>query len=57
MMHRLVLGDRAVGNAIATSVADEPGTLYVVTDDRGWSTTLREAGIRAIEADPTDPTA
>jgi len=56
MMRRLVLGDRAVGNAIATSVADEPGTLYVVTDDRGWSTTLREAGIRAIEADPTDPT-
>jgi nanoRNase/pAp phosphatase (c-di-AMP/oligoRNAs hydrolase) len=56
MMRRLVLGDRAVGNAVATGVADEPGTLYVVTDDRGWSTTLREAGIRAIEADPTDPT-
>ena len=56
MMRRLVLGDRAVGNTVATGVADAPGTLYVVTDDRGWSTTLREAGIRAIEADPADPT-
>lgn len=57
MMRRLVLGDRAVGNAVATAVADSPGSLYVVTDDSGWSTTLREAGIRATEADPTDPTA
>ena len=57
MMRRLVLGNRAVGNAVATGVADEPGSLYVVTDDSGWSTTLREAGIRATEADPTDPTA
>jgi nanoRNase/pAp phosphatase (c-di-AMP/oligoRNAs hydrolase) len=56
MMRRLVLGDRAVGNAVATSVADDPGVLSVVTDDRGWSTTLREAGIRATEGDPTDPT-
>jgi nanoRNase/pAp phosphatase (c-di-AMP/oligoRNAs hydrolase) len=55
MMRRLVLGDRAVGNAVATSVADKPGTLYVVTDDHGWSTTLREAGIEATEGDPTDP--
>ena len=57
MMCRLVLGDRAVGNAVATGVADEPETLWVVTDDSGWSTTLREAGIRATEADPADPTA
>ncbi|ESS08236.1 MAG: exopolyphosphatase-related protein [uncultured archaeon A07HN63] len=54
MMRRLVLGDRAAGGAVTDHIADQPGTLYVVTDDRGWVTTLREDGIRAVEADPTD---
>ena len=54
MMRRLVLGDRAVGSTVASHVADQPGKLYVVTDDRGWVTTLREDGVRAVEGDPTD---
>jgi len=54
MMRRLVLGDRTVGSTVASHAAAQPGTLYVVTDDRGWVTTLRDAGIRAVEGDPTD---
>ncbi|TQQ80858.1 bifunctional oligoribonuclease/PAP phosphatase NrnA [Halonotius terrestris] len=56
MMRRLVLGDRAVGSTVASHAAAQPGTLYVVTDDSGWVTTLRDAGVRAVEGDPTDAT-
>jgi nanoRNase/pAp phosphatase (c-di-AMP/oligoRNAs hydrolase) len=41
-----VLAEHAVGQS---------GRLFVVTDDRGWVTTLREASIPALEGDPADP--
>ena len=39
---------------VASHAATKPGTLYVVTDDSGWVTTLRDTGIHAVEGDPTD---
>lgn len=54
MMRRLILGDRAPGSTVASHVVTQPGTLYVVTDDSGWVTTLREDGVRAVEGDPTN---
>lgn len=55
MMRRLILGDGSVGRTLADHVIGQPGDLFVVTDDRGWVTTLGDSSIPAVEGDPTDP--
>ena len=54
MLRRLVLGDGALGRRLTEPASAAPGDLYVVTTDSGWVTTLREAGVAAIEGDPAD---
>jgi len=55
MIRRLVLGDGTLGRQLVGQLDDEPSELYVVTDDTGWVTTLRDESIAAVEGDPTDP--
>ena len=55
MISRLILGDGAIGSVLADRAVGQPGRLFVVTDDRGWVTTLRESSIPAVEGDPADP--
>ena len=56
MISRLILGDGAIGSSLVEHAVGHPGTLFVVTDDAGWVTTLRDSTIPAVESDPTDPT-
>ncbi len=55
MLRRLVLGRNPIGTELVEAMDDDLGELYVVTDNTGWVTTLRDAGISAVEGDPTDP--
>ena len=57
MLRRLVLGCSSVGHTLVERSSDQAGELYVVTDDTGWVTTLREENVSATEAAPTDPDA
>ena len=56
MISRLILGDGSIGGGLAEHAVGQYGRLFVVTDDRGWVTTLREASIPVLEGDPADPT-
>lgn len=56
MHRRLVLGRSPVGTELVEAMEDDLGELYVVTNNTGWVTTLRDAGISAVEGDPTDST-
>lgn len=55
MLRRLVLGRNPIGTELVEAMDGDLGELYVVTDNTGWVTTLRDAGISAVEGDPTDP--
>ncbi|ELZ37229.1 DHH family phosphoesterase [Halorubrum tebenquichense] len=55
MTRRLLLGCSAVGNALAEHTREERGELVAITDDTGWSSTLRDRNVATVEADPTDP--
>jgi len=57
MLRRLVLGCSSVGHALIERASSRSGDLFVVTDDTGWITTLREENVSATEAAPTDATA
>ncbi|WP_096391011.1 DHH family phosphoesterase [Halopenitus persicus] len=57
MVRRLVLGCSAVGHTLIEHVRERRGDVYVVTDDAGWVTTLRETNVPATEADPADAAA
>ncbi|MCL9817593.1 DHH family phosphoesterase [Natronocalculus amylovorans] len=54
MVRRLVLGHGPVGGDVIEQLAASHGDLFVITDDAGWVTTLRDTNITAVEADPTD---
>lgn len=55
MLRRLVLGCSSVGHTLIERASQHRGQLFVVTEDAGWATTLREENVSAMEADPTDP--
>ncbi|SNR45800.1 DHH family phosphoesterase [Halorubrum vacuolatum] len=55
MLRRLLLGCSSVGYALVERVREAPGELYAVTDDTGWTSTLRDENVVTAEADPTDP--
>ncbi|MFC6736241.1 NAD-binding protein, partial [Halolamina salina] len=55
MVTRLVLGCGAVGFDLLQRLPD--GETTVVTDEEPRAESLREAGIAAVEGDPTDPAA
>ncbi|SDY35444.1 DHH family phosphoesterase [Halopenitus persicus] len=57
MVRRLVLGCSALGHTLIEHARERRGEVYVVTDDAGWVTTLRESNVPATEADPTDAAA
>ncbi|MFB6235595.1 MAG: DHH family phosphoesterase [Halopenitus sp.] len=54
MLRRLVLGCSSVGHTLVERSSGRAGDLFVVTDDTGWITTLREENVSATEAAPTD---
>ncbi|MFA9517132.1 DHH family phosphoesterase [Halopenitus sp. H-Gu1] len=54
MVRRLVLGCSSVGHTLIEQARQQRGEVYVVTDDSGWVTTLRESNVAAVEADPAD---
>ncbi|GAB3411667.1 DHHA1 domain-containing protein [Haloparvum alkalitolerans] len=54
MVRRLVLGCGSVGHTLVERARERRGELHVVATDTGWVTTLREANVAAVEADPTD---
>lgn len=54
MVRRLVLGDGSLAHTVVNESTDRE-TLYVVTSDSGWVSTLRENNIIAREGDPADP--
>jgi nanoRNase/pAp phosphatase (c-di-AMP/oligoRNAs hydrolase) len=53
MTSRLVLGSHDLVTTIARSVADQPGSVSVGTDDQHLVTTLREDDISATKLDPS----
>ena len=55
MVSRLVLGCGETGHAVVGSLADGPGKVAVIDPDADRVRDLREEGIRAEVADPTDP--
>jgi nanoRNase/pAp phosphatase (c-di-AMP/oligoRNAs hydrolase) len=55
MVRRLVLGCSSIGHTLIEQARERRGEVYVVTDDPGWVTTLRESNVAAVEADPADP--
>jgi nanoRNase/pAp phosphatase (c-di-AMP/oligoRNAs hydrolase) len=55
MLRRLVLGCAGVGSEVVRTVSKWPGELRVVDDDAGRVESLRDRGVLATEADPTDP--
>ncbi|SEH40500.1 nanoRNase/pAp phosphatase, hydrolyzes c-di-AMP and oligoRNAs [Halopenitus malekzadehii] len=57
MVRRLVLGCSGVGHTLIEHARQRRGDVYVITDDTGWVTTLRESNVPATEADPADATA
>jgi nanoRNase/pAp phosphatase (c-di-AMP/oligoRNAs hydrolase) len=57
MVSRLMLGCGSVGHAIVDAVAERPGSLLVLNEDAERVETLRDGGIAAEEADPTNPVA
>ena len=57
MVSRLMLGCGSVGHAIVDAVAERPGSLLVLSDDTGRVGALRDRGIAAERADPTNPVA
>ncbi|WP_135820053.1 DHH family phosphoesterase [Halostella litorea] len=57
MVSRLLLGCGSVGRRLIESVADRDGELNVVCSDRDHVQTLREDGVPARRADPTDAAA
>jgi nanoRNase/pAp phosphatase (c-di-AMP/oligoRNAs hydrolase) len=54
MTFRLMLGCDSVGRRLAVSVADRRADLLVLTDDESRVDSLREEGVAAEVADPTD---
>ncbi|MEZ3116748.1 DHH family phosphoesterase [Halobaculum sp. MBLA0147] len=54
-MKRLVLGAGETGTDVAEACRRRPGETRVVSPDEGHVETLREAGVTATLADPTDP--
>jgi len=56
MVRRLVLGCSAAGSTLVEQRATADEDLLVVTDDKSWVSTLRDRGVTAIDADPTDST-
>lgn len=55
-MRRLLLGESEWLVGVATECTKRPGTTTVYADSPSFVETLREAGIDATTADPTDPT-
>lgn len=55
MVSRLVLGCGETGRAVAGALVDAPGKLTVIDPDGDRVQRLREDGIRAEIADPSDP--
>ena len=55
MVRRLLLGCSSVGYTLVERMQSLRGELYAVTDDAGWSSTLREENVSTVEADPADP--
>ncbi|QCJ47903.1 MULTISPECIES: DHH family phosphoesterase [Haloprofundus] len=55
MVRWLLLGCGPVGHAMLEMLAERSGRVQVITDDPERVTSLREEGVRAIHADPTNP--
>jgi len=54
MIDRLVLGSGPLVSTVVGSVAEQPGTVRVVTDDDSAAERLREDGISVIAGDPSE---
>jgi nanoRNase/pAp phosphatase (c-di-AMP/oligoRNAs hydrolase) len=57
MISRLLLGCGSIGHAIIDAVAERPGSLLVLSEDAERVEALRDSGIAAEHADPTNPVA
>ena len=57
MVFRLLLGCGSIGLTIVDVVADQPGQLLVLCDDEERVEALRDSGVAADHADPTNPVA
>jgi nanoRNase/pAp phosphatase (c-di-AMP/oligoRNAs hydrolase) len=57
MISRLLLGCGSIGHAIVDAVAKRPGSLSVLSEDAERVEALRDGGIAAERADPTNPIA
>ncbi|USZ68753.1 DHH family phosphoesterase [Halorussus salilacus] len=55
MVSRLVLGCGTDGQALIEAIADAPGSLLVVDESENRVDALRDEGVSARRADPTDP--
>ena len=57
MVRRVILGSSSLAASVARDVAEQPGSLVVVTDDADRARALSEAGLDVHEADPTQASA